>query len=57
MYMCFIDFNKVRQDKLFDVLRKTAIDANDLKCIKNLYSQQKATVRLSNGESHCRNKK
>uniref|UniRef100_A0A8D8SN59 Craniofacial development protein 2 n=1 Tax=Cacopsylla melanoneura TaxID=428564 RepID=A0A8D8SN59_9HEMI len=50
VFMCFIDFekafDKVRHNKLIEVLRKTGIHDKDLRIIKNLYFNQKANVRV-----------
>lgn len=48
-YACFIDFTKeldrVKHDKLFDILKKTGFGDNYLKIITNLYWRQKVSVK------------
>ncbi|KAL4104588.1 hypothetical protein QTP88_019882 [Uroleucon formosanum] len=49
VYLCFIDFvkafDKVRHEKLIEVLRKIGIDGKDLQFITNLYWHQQAKIR------------
>ena len=50
LYICFIDyskaFDKVKHDKLFNLLTELDIDGKDLRIIRNLYWDQNATVRV-----------
>jgi len=51
VYLGFIDFekavNKVRHERLFEILRKIDIDGKDLKFITNLYWHQQANIRIN----------
>ena len=50
LYLCFIDyskaFDKVRHEKLFNILEHLDIDGKDLRVIRNLYWDQSAAVRV-----------
>ena len=50
LYLCFIDyskaFDKVRLEKLFNILEHLDIDGKDLRVIRNLYWDQSAAVRI-----------
>lgn len=50
--MCFIDyekaFDRVRHQKLVQILRRLDIDQKDVRCIENLYWNQSAAVRVDN---------
>ena len=50
LYLCFIDyskaFDKVRHEKLFNILEHLDIDGKDLRVIRNLYWDQSAAVRI-----------
>ena len=50
LYLCFIDFSKafdkVRHEKLFNILEHLDIDGKDLRVIRNLYWDQSAAVRI-----------
>ena len=50
LYLCFIDyskaFDKVRHEKLFNILEHLDIDENDIRVIRNLYWDQSAAVRI-----------
>ena len=50
LYLCFIDyfkaFDKVRHEKLFNVLEHLDIDGKDLRVIRNLYWDKSAAVRI-----------
>ena len=50
LYLCFIDyskaFDKVRHEKLFNILEHLDIDEKDLRVIRNLYWDQSAAVRI-----------
>lgn len=50
VYACFVDFekafDKVKHDKMIDILKKTEIDESDIRIIENLYWGQKAAVRV-----------
>lgn len=52
VYACLIDFKKafdrVKQNKLFQILKDSGIDDKDLRLIRNLHLQQTATVRVDN---------
>ena len=49
LYLCFIDyskaFDKVRHEKLFNILEHLDIDGKDLRVIRNLWDQI-AAVRI-----------
>ena len=51
LYLCFIDyskaFDKVRHEKLFNILEHLDIDGKDLRVIRNLYWDQSAAVRVT----------
>ena len=51
-YICFIDytkaFDRVKHDLLFEILSKAGVPDKEINIIKNLYLQQKATVRYDN---------
>lgn len=55
VYMCFIDFekafDKVRHNKLIEILKRTGIHDKDLQIIKNLYFNQKANIRIGSNTS------
>ena len=48
--MCFIDyskaFDKVKHEKLFEMLNQLDIDGKDLRVLRNLYWDQTAAVRV-----------
>ena len=50
LYLCFIDyskaFDKVRHEKLFNILEHLDIDGKDLRVIRNLYWDQSAAARI-----------
>ena len=50
LYLCFIDyskaFDKVRHEKLFNILEHLDIDGKDLRVIRNLCWDQSAAVRI-----------
>lgn len=50
IYICFIDyekaFDRVKHDKLIQILEKVGLDSKDVSIIKNLYWQQTANVRV-----------
>ena len=50
LYLCFIDyskaFDKVRHEKLFNILEHLDIVGKDLRVIRNLYWNQSAAVRI-----------
>ena len=50
LYLCFIDyskaFDKVRHEKLFNILKHLDIDGKDLRVIRKLYWDQNAAVRI-----------
>ena len=50
MYLCFIDYTKafdeVRHDDLLEILQNLDIYGNDLRLIRNLYSEQSAAMRI-----------
>ena len=56
MYVCFVDFEKafdrVRHNKLVQILLNIGIDINDIRIIKTLYWTQEAAVRIGNGLSN-----
>ena len=55
LYICFIDytkaFDRVKHDLLFEILSKAGVPDKGINIIKNLYLQQKATVRYENETS------
>ena len=55
LYICFIDytnaFDRVRLDLLFEILSKAGLPYKEINVIKNLYLQQKTTVRYENETS------
>ena len=59
IYICFIDyqkaFDRVYHQKIMKFLNYTEIDKKDLRIIQNLYWEQKAVVRLQNGNSEAFN--
>ncbi|CAH2233182.1 jg13114 [Pararge aegeria aegeria] len=50
VFMCFIDyekgFDRVKHDRLGALLRNIGLDGKDLRIVRNLYYNQKATVRI-----------
>ena len=50
LYLCFIDyskaFDKVRHEKLFNILEHLDIDGKDLRVTRNLHWDQSAAVRI-----------
>ncbi|KAK3769432.1 hypothetical protein RRG08_066439 [Elysia crispata] len=50
LYICFIDyskaFDKVKHEKLFEILNQQDIDGKDLRVLRNLYWDQTAAVRV-----------
>ena len=52
LYICFIDYTKAfdrgKHDLLFEILSKSGVPEKEINIIKNLYLQQKATVRYEN---------
>ena len=50
LYICFIDyskaFDKVKHEKLFEMLNQLDIDGKDLRVLRNLYWDQTAAVRV-----------
>ena len=52
LHLCFIDytkaFDKVRHDKIIDMLEVLNIDGKDLRIIKNMYWEQTAAIRIEN---------
>ena len=55
VYICFIDyqkaFDRVYHTKIIEFLGYTEMDTKDLRVIQNLYWEQKAVVRLQEGNS------
>ena len=55
LYICFIDyikaFDRVKHDLLFEILSNTGVLDKEINIFKNLYLQQKATVRYENETS------
>ena len=55
IYLCFLDytkaFDRVKHANLFEILQNLDIDGKDLRLIRNLYWDQKATVRVNNEHS------
>ena len=58
LYVCFVDyekaFDKVRHKDLFNILNELELDGKDLRLMKNLYWNQKASVRVADEESELR---
>jgi hypothetical protein len=52
LYLCFIDytkaFDKVKHNKMLEIMNRINIDGKDLRIIKNLYWEQTAAVRIDN---------
>lgn len=50
LYACFIDyekaFDKVKHEKLLEILINNGLDARDIRIIQNMYWNQKAKVRV-----------
>ena len=55
LYVCYVDFEKafdrVRWDKMMQVLRELKVDWKDRRLIKDLYMRQTAVVRLECGDT------
>ena len=55
LFICFIDFEKafdrVRWDKMMQVLKELSVDWKDRRMIKDLYMRQEAVVRLESGDT------
>ena len=55
LYICFIDytkaFDRVKHDLLFEILLKAGVPDKEINIIKNIYLQQKATLRYENETS------
>ena len=56
VYVCFVDFEKafdrVRHNKLVQILLNVGVDKNDIRIIQNLYWSQEAAVRIGNNLSN-----
>lgn len=54
-HLCFIDYTKAfdrcQHETMVKVLHEVGLDGKDIRIIANLYWNQKATIRLENGES------
>ena len=54
-YVCFVNFDKafdrIRWDKLLEILKNIGVDWRDRKLISELYMSQTAIVRTDNGET------
>src|SRR5215469_124736 len=54
IYVCYVDFEKafdrVRWDKMMQVLKELKVDWKDRRMIKDLYMRQEAVVRLECGD-------
>jgi len=52
LYLCFIDFNKafdkVRHNKLLNMLQDLDMDGKDIRFVRNLYWEQSAAIRHQN---------
>ena len=59
LYTCFIDyskaFDKVKHDKLFEMLSQLDIDGKDLRVLRNLYWDQTNAVRVDGEHSEYKN--
>ena len=55
LYICYIDFEKafdrVRWDKMMEILKELSVDWRDRRMIKDLYMRQEAVVRLESGDT------
>ena len=55
LFICYIDFEKafdrVRWDKMMQVLKELSVDWKDRRMIKDLYMRQDAVVRLESGDT------
>ena len=55
VFMCFVDFEKafdtVKHEQLVEVLQKYGVDAADIRILKELYWEQRATVRVGDETS------
>jgi len=55
LFICYIDFEKafdrVRWDKMMQVLKELSVDWKDRRMIKDLYMRQEAVVRLESGDT------
>jgi len=53
VFLCFIDyqkaFDKVRHSQLLTILKRIGIDGKDFRIICNLYYEQKAAIKLTDG--------
>ena len=54
IYLCCIDytkaFDRVRHDKLIEIMKRTGIPNHEIRLIANLYRKQKASARTNQGE-------
>uniref|UniRef100_A0A8D8Q762 Craniofacial development protein 2 n=1 Tax=Cacopsylla melanoneura TaxID=428564 RepID=A0A8D8Q762_9HEMI len=52
IYACFVDyqkaFDRIRHEKMIEILKTIGMDGKDLRIIRNLYWNQTATIKLSN---------
>lgn len=52
LYVCFLDYNKafdkIRHDRLIQLLQNTNLDTKDIRIITELYYNQKATMKIGN---------
>src|SRR5215469_13155946 len=55
LYVCYVDFEKafdrVRWDKLMNILKELKVDWSDRTLVKDLYMRQKAIGRLECGDT------
>ena len=55
LYICYIDFQKafdtVKHEKMMEILEEIGLDRKDLRVIRNLYWNQKATVKIGEKET------
>ena len=55
LYICYIDFEKafdrVRWDKMMEILKELSVDWRDRRMIKDLCMRQEAVVRLESGDT------
>ena len=55
LYVCYVDFEKafdrVKWDKMMQVLRELKVDWKDRRLIRDLYMRQMAVVRLECGDT------
>lgn len=55
LFLCFIDyekaFDRIRHDKLIEILKKIGLDSKDIRIIRDAYWNQKTKVKIDNEET------